>query len=96
MYQKYDYRKKRTNTINGKYLKKVSKGIPKGFKISYRSGKLVRIEGFFEGNEKMPEFEKIYLAEKHFFSARKKLKNAVLLLKNRKRRDNRSVIGQKI
>jgi len=45
---------------------------------------------------KMPEFEKIYLAEKHFFPAKKKLKNAVLLLKNRKRRDNWFVIGQKI
>jgi len=44
----------------------------------------------------MPEFEKIYLADKIFFPAKKKLKNAVLLLKNRKRRDNRSVIGQKI
>jgi len=44
---------------------------------------------------KMPEFEKIYLAEKNFFPAKKRLKNAALLLKNRKRRDNRSVIGQK-
>jgi len=45
---------------------------------------------------KMPEFEKIYLADNTFFPAKKKPKNTVLLLKNRKRRDNWSVIGQKI
>jgi len=44
----------------------------------------------------MPEFEKINLAEKYFFPAKKRLKKAVLLLSKRKRRDNRSVIGQKI
>lgn len=48
---------KRKKNLASKYARKKFSNIPKGFRVDYRTGCLKRIEGYFEGDKKMTEFE---------------------------------------
>lgn len=66
MYQNYETRpNRRKKPLASKYARNKFKNVPKGFRVDYRTGQLKRIEGYFEGNQKMTEFEIIEIGDEN-------------------------------